>query len=78
MNQELMLSTAIEDADFPTTVKMNVQSALTGIVDDAYWMADDICVEGIQKLQSISNKFRSWFNMKHTENKKEIEKILIR
>ncbi len=46
-NLESMFSTAIEDTDFPTTTKINAWSALKGMVDNAYWMADDIGVEGV-------------------------------
>ncbi len=68
---------ANEDADIPTKVTMNAQSALKGMVDDTYWMADDIGVEGVQKLDSISNELRSWSNMKHNENKKKREENFV-
>ncbi len=53
--------------------KMNAQSALKGTVDYEYWMADDIGVEGVQKLKSVLNGLRSWCCMKCIENKKERE-----
>ncbi len=49
-NLESMFCTVNEDTYFPTTVKMNERRTLKGLVDDAYWKADDIGVEGVQNI----------------------------
>ncbi len=32
------------------------------MVDDAFWMEDIVGEEGVKKLESVLNEFRSWCN----------------
>ncbi len=66
---EQLFSYAIEDI-FPDKMKNDARSALKGIVDDAYRMADDIGLDGIQKIESVLNEFKFWCNQQHAEKEK--------
>ncbi len=64
-------SDAINDADFPENITQDARSALKGMVDDAFRMANDIGEEGVKQLESVLNDFRSGYNKKHAESRSE-------
>jgi len=43
------------------------------MVDDAYRMADDIGLDGIKKLESVLNEFKSWCNQMQAGKDKEYD-----
>ncbi len=45
-------------------VACNARSALKGIIDDVFRMADDIGEEGVKELESKLKEFQSWCNKK--------------
>ncbi len=46
----------------------NACQALKSAVYEAYTAADDICVEGIQKMNEMLHEFKSWCNKMQYEN----------
>ncbi len=61
---ECIFSESIEDHDCPLSQNVNSPKALKYAVDAANAAADDVGVEGIQKINELLHKFKSWCNKK--------------
>jgi len=65
---ECIFSKSIEDHDFPLSHNVNACKALKSAVYEAYAAADDIGVEGIQKMNELLHKFKSGCNKNQYDN----------
>ncbi len=65
---EYIFRKSIEDHDFPLSQNFNAYTALKSAVDEVYVAADDIGVKGIQKMNELLHKFKSWCNKKQYNN----------